>query len=55
VTRAFKGELVIRNGGEVIWQRAIDALPERRILVPLRELHVPFDIKTLHLTLTPTQ
>ena len=35
---AVHGRLIARNGTGVVWQRPINARPERRILIPLHEL-----------------
>ncbi len=36
----INGELVIEQGGYVIWKRRLSSGPERRILVPLKELEI---------------
>jgi hypothetical protein len=38
VSRAVSGVLSVQHGGQVWWRRAVSALPERRIVVPLAQL-----------------
>ena len=40
-SEAIAGELILAADGKPIWRRRSAALPERRLLVPLRELHDP--------------
>jgi thioredoxin reductase len=41
VDHKVRGVLTIRTGEQVIWSKRLTALPERRILVPIRELALP--------------
>ncbi len=45
VPREIRGTLVALQGGRVLWQRAIHALPERRIRVPLAKIAKEGDIR----------
>lgn len=45
----INGELVIEQDGKVIWKRRLASGPERRILVPLKELNIN-DTGTLRVT-----
>ena len=37
-TRQVEGTLVVRQGADIIWSKQISALPERRILIPIKTL-----------------
>lgn len=47
VESAIRGDLVVRAGDEVLWRKTMSALPERRILIPLRDLAIPDGASTL--------
>ncbi|MBL8709863.1 MAG: FAD-dependent oxidoreductase [Rhodospirillaceae bacterium] len=53
VARAIAGTLSARANGQVIWQRPIDTLPERRILVPLDALPIPADARSILFQIDP--
>ena len=37
LNRAVRGQMVLRDGGDIVWSQHLAALPERRILLPLRD------------------
>ncbi|NMY71720.1 pyridine nucleotide-disulfide oxidoreductase, partial [Pseudomonas sp. WS 5414] len=41
VSRAVSGTLRVRAQGLDLWSRPVSALPERRLLIPLKELQLP--------------
>ncbi|MFA5123437.1 FAD-dependent oxidoreductase [Zavarzinia sp.] len=53
VPAAVKGRLTLSAGKRILWSRRIDALPERRILLPLPDATALGDGETFTLTLTP--
>lgn len=50
VDQKVRGRLTIRAGERVIWSKRLSALPERRILVPLRELTLPADAQRIDIS-----
>jgi NADPH-dependent 2,4-dienoyl-CoA reductase/sulfur reductase-like enzyme len=48
VDRAVSGRLAVTAGGQRLWQRRLETKPERRILIPLRDLPIPREIDRLH-------
>lgn len=47
VDRVVSGRLTIEAGGQMLWQRPLKTRPERRILVPLRDLSIPPGVNRL--------
>jgi len=47
VERPAKGMLVVEGNGEIIWQKNISALPERRILIPIAKLKIPKNVTSM--------
>ncbi len=47
VSQAVSGTLRVRAQGKDLWSRPVSALPERRLLIPLKELQLPEHIDQL--------
>lgn len=47
VSRAVSGTLRVSAQGKELWSRPVSALPERRLLIPLKELQLPAHIDQL--------
>lgn len=47
VSQAASGTLRVRAQGKDLWSRPVSALPERRLLIPLKELQLPEHIDQL--------
>ncbi|MEX5609163.1 pyridine nucleotide-disulfide oxidoreductase, partial [Pseudomonas protegens] len=41
VSQAVSGTLRVRAQGLELWSRPVSALPERRLLIPIKDLHLP--------------
>jgi thioredoxin reductase len=50
VTDSVRGRLVVTANGQRIWQRRQQALPERRILIPIAALPIPSDATSLRIS-----
>lgn len=50
VKDAINGKLVVTANGQHIWQRRQQALPERRILIPIAALPIPAEATTLRIS-----
>lgn len=53
VERAISGQLQVSLDGREIWRRRLSCLPERRLLIPLRELPLRSGAQRLDIAFTP--
>jgi len=47
------GQLTVKADGQIIWQKPLSTLPERRVLIPLSKLSVPETCKALDISMQP--
>jgi pyruvate/2-oxoglutarate dehydrogenase complex dihydrolipoamide dehydrogenase (E3) component len=48
-TQACNGRLILRSGNTPVWQKSLNAKPERRVLIPLSKLELLSDENSLQL------
>ncbi|MFM0653581.1 FAD-dependent oxidoreductase [Paraburkholderia sediminicola] len=54
VARQIDGTLEVTADGRVLWERRVSALPERRLLIPLKQLDIPATSGTLRVAIRPS-